>query len=329
MTSADHAAAPTADRATHHLALSIHRLSISFGGRTALDEVSFTIPRGEIHGFVGPNGAGKTTTLKAIATLLDFQRGSNEVFGDSVKTRAHAVRRHIGYMPDHLGMYRQMTVHEYLDFFGAAYGLPLPQRDRVIDDVLQLTDMHARRHDLIRSLSRGMEQRVSLARVLVHDPKLLLLDEPASGLDPRARIELMGILEELARLGKTILISSHILSELASLCSGVTIIDRGRVKYTGRMQDLLHRGRGAPTWRLEVAAPRPGLAAALRAVAGVSAVEAHDDDREFVITAADEGVANRVLAAALQDGAVIESFTPVRRQLDEAFLELTEPGVGE
>jgi ABC-2 type transport system ATP-binding protein len=310
-------------------ALSVSRLTVAFGGRVAVSDVTFTIPPGEIHGFVGPNGAGKTTTLKVIATLVDFARGNVEVFGDSVKQRAYTVRRHIGYMPDHLGMYRQMTVFEYLDFFGAAYGLDVKRRDQVIDDVLQLTDMHARRNDLIRSLSRGMEQRVSLARVLVHDPKLLLLDEPASGLDPRARIELMDILKELARLGKTILISSHILSELANLCDGVTIIDRGVVKYTGSMRALLQRRGGAAAYRLQLAQPLPGLADVLRGLVGVTDVTVDDGGNAFLVTTAvHDGVGNALLGAAMQVGGVIASFQPVQRQLDEAFLELTEPGVG-
>src|SRR4029078_1536114 len=184
---------------------------------------------GPLHGFVGPNGAGKTTTLKIICTLLEPQAGTIRVFGEDITLAAREVRRRIGFMPDHFSMYRQMTVFEYLDFFGAAYGLTQVRRDKIIDDVLALTDMEGRKDDLIHGLSRGMQQRVSLARVLVHDPELLLLDEPASGLDPRARIELMEILEELRRLGKTIFISSHILSELAELFDSVTIIDRGIV----------------------------------------------------------------------------------------------------
>ncbi len=310
-------------------ALTVKNVNVSFSGRAALRDVSFTIPAGTIHGFVGPNGAGKTTMLKVIATLVDFQRGAVEVFGDSVRQRAHSVRRHIGYMPDHLGMYRQMTIFEYLDFFGAAYGIQLEPRTKVIDDVLHLTDMHARRHELISTLSRGMEQRVSLARVLVHDPKLLLLDEPASGLDPRARIELMDILAELARLGKTILISSHILSELANLCDGVTIIDRGVVKYTGLVGDLLRQHGGAASYRLELAAALPPLRDALRGIEGVTEVVAERDDHVFVVTAAADGVANTLLDVAMRAGGLIRSFQPARRQLDEAFMELTEPGVGE
>ncbi|MFK7821594.1 MAG: ABC transporter ATP-binding protein, partial [Planctomycetaceae bacterium] len=189
-------------------AIEVQDLSHTFKQHRALESMSFQVEKGSLHGFVGPNGAGKTTTLKLICTLLKPQSGLVRVFGHSIRTDVKEIRRRIGFMPDHFSMYRQMTVFEYLDFFGAAYGLSLKDRDQVITDVLSLTDMDGRREDLVSSLSRGMQQRVSLARVLVNDPDLLLLDEPASGLDPRARIELMEILQELRKLGKTIFISS-------------------------------------------------------------------------------------------------------------------------
>ncbi|MGH7201981.1 MAG: ABC transporter ATP-binding protein, partial [Planctomycetaceae bacterium] len=222
--------------------IEVVHLTHTFKGFRALDNVNFQVHARALHGFVGPNGAGKTTTLKVICTLLRPQYGTVRVFGHDVLLEPNAVRRRIGFMPDHFSMYRQMTVYEYLDFFGAAYGLPTKRRDTIIGDVLALTDMDGRKEDLISNLSRGMQQRVALARVLVNDPDLLLLDEPASGLDPRARIELMDILRELQSLGKTIFISSHILSELAELCDSVTIIDRGQVRYSGTMADLATAG---------------------------------------------------------------------------------------
>src|SRR5882724_6194238 len=235
-----------------------HRYKLHYAlGSFTSPGVTFSVLRKSIHGFVGPNGAGKTTTLKVLATLLKPQSGKVSVFGHDIVADRKAVRRRIGFMPDHFSMYRQMTVFEYLDFFGAAYGLAIRQRDKIIGDVLALTDMAGRKDDLINGLSRGMQQRVSLARVLVHDPDLLLLDEPASGLDPRARIELMEILEELRRLGKTIFISSHILSELATLCDHVTILDRGAVKYTGTMRGLIANADGASAiYHLTLAAER-------------------------------------------------------------------------
>src|SRR5262245_56820298 len=182
-------------------AVEVKNLSQSFGERWAVRNASFDVFTGSLHGFVGPNGAGKTTTLKIICTLLEHQAGTVRVFGQDISLHAREVRRRIGFMPGHFSMYRRMSVFEYLDFFGAAYGLSTLQRDRDIKNVLTLTDMRSRADDLIGGLSRGMQQRVSLARVLVTDPDLLLLDVPASGLDPRARIELMEILKELKGMG--------------------------------------------------------------------------------------------------------------------------------
>lgn len=224
-------------------AISVSELSHSFKTHKALDQVSFAVMPQTLHGFVGPNGAGKTTSLKAICTLLKPDRGEVQVFGHSVRSEAVAVRERIGFMPDHFSMYRQMTVFEYLDFFAAAYGLNMVQRDQVINDVLTLTDMDGRRNDLISGLSRGMQQRVSLARVLVHDPDLLLLDEPASGLDPRARIEIRNLLKRLGELKKTVIVSSHILPELADVCTRVGMIEKGNLIVDGNVADVMKKAR--------------------------------------------------------------------------------------
>ena len=247
---------------------------------------------------------------------------------------AQRVRRRIGFMPDHFSMYRQMTVFEYLDFFAAAYGLRLREREKTIGDVLALTDMAGRRDDFIKGLSRGMQQRVSLARVLVHDPDLLLLDEPASGLDPRARIELMDILRELKRMGKTVFISSHILSELGDLCDHVTIMDRGAVKFSGAISELL-RGRdgsdgsGESAWVFELAAPCPPLAAALTALPGVLRSEAREEQPERLTVVVRAGAidSGALLTAALGQGAQIRAFHVETRHLNDAFMDLTQAGV--
>jgi ABC-2 type transport system ATP-binding protein len=313
----------------HPNVIDIRHLRHVYKNHVAVQNVSFTVSRQSIHGFVGPNGAGKTTTLKILATLLKPQHGSVGVFGEDVVRHCNIVRRKIGYMPDHFSMYRQMTVFEYLDFFGAAYGMSQSQRDKTIADVLALTDMEGRRNDFIQGLSRGMQQRVSLARVLVHDPELLLLDEPASGLDPRARIELMEILQELRRLGKTVFISSHILSELAELCDAVTILDRGTVKYTGSMRGLIAADGAEGAYLLTLAAAHPPVVDALQALAGMRAVQPPSDGiAEYSLTFDREQLsANVILAAAIGAGGQIVSFTEDVKHLNQAFMDLTEPGV--
>lgn len=310
--------------------IDIHELRHRYKTHQALAGVTFSVQRQSIHGFVGPNGAGKTTTLKILATLLKPQTGTVGVFGHDIVRERKAVRRRIGFMPDHFSMYRQMTVFEYLDFFGAAYGLGLAQRDKIIGDVLALTDMAGRKDDLINGLSRGMQQRVSLARVLVHDPDLLLLDEPASGLDPRARIELMEILEELRRLGKTIFISSHILSELATLCDHVTILDRGEVKYTGTMRGLIANSDGATsTYQLTLAVEHPPTADALSKLPGMNRVTPPTPGEARYTLSFDRAQLplNTILRTAIEAGGEVVSFAEDVKHLNQAFMDLTEPGV--
>jgi ABC-2 type transport system ATP-binding protein len=224
------------DTANNNIAVRTTGLSRSFGSTLALDALDLTVNRGDLFGFIGSNGAGKTTTLRILATFLTPSRGQAEILGHDVVRKANEVRHIIGYMPDFFGVYKDMEVSEYLDFFGACYRIPSKQRERTISDVLELVGLSEKQGTLIGALSRGMQQRLGLARVLIHDPQLLLLDEPASGLDPRARIEMMAILQELQRLGKTIIISSHILSELQTLCNRVAIIEKGKLIYSGPVQ---------------------------------------------------------------------------------------------
>jgi ABC-2 type transport system ATP-binding protein len=309
-------------------AIEISDLRHAYKRQQALLGVNFTVQRGSIHGFVGPNGAGKTTTLKILATLLKPQSGSVRVLGLDVVRDYKKVRRMIGFMPDHFSLYRQMTVQEYMDFFAAAYGMDAKERSRVVGDVLTLTDMEGRRNDLIKSLSRGMQQRISLARVLVHDPTLLLLDEPASGLDPRARIELMEILRELQRMGKTVFISSHILSELAMLCDSVTIFDRGTLRYSGSMSGLNQRDGDTAEYQLSLAEEHADLEAALRKINGVALVVQLAGTCQYRIHF-DKTQTNPtlLLRAMLDNGAQILGFQEVVRHLNQAFMDLTEPGV--
>jgi ABC-2 type transport system ATP-binding protein len=219
-------------------AVQTSHLTRVYGSMVALNNLDLTINQGDLFGFIGSNGAGKTTTLRILATFLAPSGGSAAVLGHDVVKDADAVRHVIGYMPDFFGVYKDMEVTEYLDFFGACYKIPAAKREKTVDDVLELVGLTEKKGALIGALSRGMQQRIGLARVLIHDPKVLLLDEPASGLDPRARIEMMAILEELKRLGKTVIISSHILSELQSLCNRVAIIEKGKLIYAGPVQGV-------------------------------------------------------------------------------------------
>jgi ABC-2 type transport system ATP-binding protein len=268
-------------------------LTRTYGAMTALSALDLTVMRGDLFGFIGSNGAGKTTTLRILATFLAPSAGQAKVLGHDVVRDADAVRHVIGYMPDFFGVYKDMEVTEYLDFFGACYKIPTAQREKTVNDVLELVGLTEKKGALIGALSRGMQQRLGLARVLIHDPQVLLLDEPASGLDPRARIEMMAILQELQRLGKTIIISSHILSELQTLCNRVAIIEKGRLIYSGPVQGVRDQmSSGLIVW-VKVAADSARAIELLKArpeVAEVTPVDgrikvtmvSHDTDHGFV-----------------------------------------------
>ena len=215
-----------------------------YGAFTAVENLSLKIEEGEMFGFIGPNGAGKSTSIRFLATLLRATRGDGEINGYSVSQDPMNVRRSVGYMPDSFGVYDGMKVWEFLDFFAVAYRIGRNQRKQVIRDVLELLDLTYKRDDFVNGLSRGMKQRLCLAKTLVHDPPVLILDEPASGLDPRARVEVKALLKELRRMGKTILISSHILTELADCCTSIGIIERGQLLMHGPIDEVYRRIRG-------------------------------------------------------------------------------------
>lgn len=209
-----------------------------YGKFDAVNGLSLEVPAGSIYGFVGPNGAGKTTTMRMLTTLTRPTSGQAWVAGHSVTQEPRAVRRAIGYMPDEFGVYDDMRVWEYLDFFAACYDIPEANRRRLIDDLLELVDLSHRRDDMVDKLSRGMKQRLSLARTLAHDPSILILDEPASGLDPRARVEIRELLVELSKMGKTIFFSSHILADVSEICTHIGIVEAGQMVAQGSMQDM-------------------------------------------------------------------------------------------
>jgi ABC-2 type transport system ATP-binding protein len=218
-------------------------LTKMYGDLYALNRLTLKLDRGDVYGFIGPNGAGKTTTMRILATLLNPTWGEATVCGYSIYNGAKEIRRLMGYMPDFFGVYDDMKVIEYLEFFAAAYRIKGPERRKKCEQVLELVDLGYKRDALVTSLSRGMTQRLGLARVLLHEPQVLLLDEPASGLDPRARIEMRGLLKELRNMGKTILVSSHILPELADICNKIGIIERGKLLFDGDVTSAIRRVR--------------------------------------------------------------------------------------
>src|SRR6059036_776243 len=271
-----------------------------YGSMIALNALNLTVNRGDLFGFIGSNGAGKTTTLRILATFLAPSAGAAQVLGHDVVREADAVRHVIGYMPDFFGVYKDMEVTEYLDFFGACYKIPTAQREKTVNDVLELVGLSEKKGSLIGALSRGMQQRLGLARVLIHDPRVLLLDEPASGLDPRARIEMMAILQELQKMGKTIIISSHILSELQTLCNRVAIIEKGKLIYSGPVQgvrDQLSTGR--VVW-VKVSSDQMQAVELLKARPEVSGSEALDG--QIKVTLVSHESDHSVVAEALVRG---------------------------
>ena len=218
-------------------------LTKMYGELYALDRLTLNLERGDVYGFIGPNGAGKTTTMRILATLLTPTWGEATVAGYSIYNGAKDIRRLMGYMPDFFGVYDDMKVIEYLEFFAAAYRIKGPERRKKCEQVLELVDLGYKRDALVTSLSRGMTQRLGLARVLLHEPQVLLLDEPASGPDPRARIEMRGLIKELRNMGKTIMLSSHILPELADICNKIGIIERGKLLFDGDVQTAIQKVR--------------------------------------------------------------------------------------
>ena len=292
----------------------------------AVAGVDLEIEEGEIFGLVGPNGAGKTTTLRILATLLEPTSGEAEVGGWSLARNPNDVRRVLGFMPDVFGVYDDMRVWEYLDFFGRCYGLSAPARKRIIGDLLELVDLADKRDTYVQGLSRGMQQRLCLAHALVHDPKVLLLDEPASGLDPRARVELRELLRELRSLGKTILISSHILPELEELCTSVAIVDRGRVLASGRIADIEKRLRVGAVLRARVLAEGEALEAArvwFSGQAEVASAAILSDGLVELGFRGDELQTAALLRDAISSGLSIASFSRAASDLEELFLQVT------
>ncbi|GAC1472198.1 MAG: ABC transporter ATP-binding protein [Isosphaeraceae bacterium] len=295
-----------------------------YGDFVAVDDLSFTIGRGEVFGFIGPNGAGKSTTIRFLATLLRPTSGEGRVAGHSVVTDPMAVRRLIGFMPDDFGVYDGMKVWEFLDFFAVAYEIPFVHRKKIINEVLELLELTHKRGDYVNGLSKGMKQRLCLAKTLVHDPPVLILDEPASGLDPRARLEMKALLNELRGMGKTILVSSHILSELADFCTSIGIIERGRLLAAGSIQQIQRQLRSHRVLKVRVLDERvePALTL-LRDDLSVESVDCYD----HMITAQFHGQDDeqaRLLGKLVNAGVLVQSFAEEPLSLEEVFMMITK-----
>ncbi len=300
-----------------------HDLTKMYGDLYALNRLNLTLQQGDVYGFIGPNGAGKTTTMRILATLLNPTFGEATVCGYSIYNNAKEIRRMIGYMPDFFGVYDDMKVIEYLEFFAAAYRIKGPARKKICEEVLELVDLTYKRDALVTSLSRGMTQRLGLARVLLHDPQVLLLDEPASGLDPRARIEIRALLKELRSMGKTILVSSHILPELADICNKIGIIEQGVLLVNGTVVDVMKQVRTDIVLNIKVADRQVDAANMLEGQPEVESVQGKDD---YLVVKLREGqlVYSPLASKLIAGGYDLTMFKEDEINLETAFMHLTK-----
>lgn len=301
----------------------VRGLKISYGKFVAVDDLSFVVPRGEIFGFIGPNGAGKTSTLKVLATLLKPESGSAYVDGYDVVRKPAIVRHKIGYAPDFFGVYDDLTATEYLHFFAAAYCISRGDRMSIVTDVLALTDLTEKANAPVDGLSRGMKQRLGLARVLLHDPELLILDEPASGLDPRARIEMRELLKELQSMGKTIMVSSHILHELGQFCTRIGIIEAGKLVAEGSLDQIYQTLDLQRIVHVQLANPSDELSNKIAELPAVTKVD-RNPDRLAIHLKEGEMPLEDLHDALYQLGARIRMFQASAMDMETAFMKLTE-----
>jgi ABC-2 type transport system ATP-binding protein len=298
-------------------------LTIRYGKFLAVDNLTFSVPKGEIFGFIGPNGAGKTSTFKVLATLLKPDQGKARVCGYDVVKDPSKVRHLIGYAPDFFGVYDDLTASEYLHFFAAAYCIPRAERKRIVGDVLALTDLTEKVNAPVDGLSRGMKQRLGLARVLLHDPQLLILDEPASGLDPRARIEMRELLKELQSMGKTILVSSHILHELGQFCTRIGIIEAGKLVAQGSLAEIYRKLDLQRVVHVQFANSTDDLLTKIEALPAVTKLD-RSSDRVAIHLREGEMPLEDLHEALHQLGARIRMFQASAMDMETAFMKLTE-----
>lgn len=307
--------------------LEVRNLRKEYGDLTAVRGIEFTLKPGDVFGFIGSNGAGKTTTIKMIATLLEPSSGTAVLNGADIRRDPMEVRRMIGYMPDFFGLYDDVKVWEYLDFFAAIYKIAPRHRKEVIANVLELTDLTVKREAFVQSLSRGMQQRLCLARCLVHDPSLLLLDEPASGLDPRARAELKELIAELGRMGKIVIVSSHILTELAGFCNTIGVMEKGELLAFGPVDEVVRGAHSARLLEIRLMERTVEAARMLRDLGGVRSSEAAGDGTIRVEFTGDEDGQAALLKALVSGDFRPTSLREKEADLEDVFLKLTTGAV--
>ena len=294
-----------------------------YGDFTAVECIDLQIDAGETFGFIGPNGAGKSTTIRFLATLLRATRGGGEVAGCNVMTDPVGVRQAVGYMPDNFGVYDGMRVWEFLDFFAVAYRIGRTERKQIIDNVLELLDLTHKRDDFVNGLSRGMKQRLCLAKTLVHDPPVLILDEPASGLDPRARVEVKALLKELRKMGKTILISSHILTELADCCTSIGIIERGQLLMSGPIESVYGQIRRNRIVEIQFLSGEEAGLSILRSSPSLRSLEMEPTATVAELETNDEGLAE-LMEQLIREGVRMRSFNDRDPTLEDVFMTVTK-----
>lgn len=309
-------------------AIETKNLSKKYGKLNAVNDLNLAIPPGTLYGFIGPNGAGKTTTIRMMAGLLEPSSGEILINGENIARNPQRARWLVGYMPDFFGVYDDMKVWEYIDFFARCYKLPAARRATIVDELLQLVDLTDKKDAFVESLSRGMRQRLCLAHALVHDPQILLLDEPASGLDPRARIEMRELLRELGRMGKTVLISSHILTELAEMCDAVAIIEKGQLLAAGPVDEIARAARADKLLKIQLLShdtETVDMAShALKAYPGVVDVfESQDGDLEAAFAGDNEAIGGLLRHLVLANVPII-SFGEAQSDLEDIFLRVTK-----
>jgi len=307
-------------------AIETRLLTKRYGDFLALEDLDLRIERGDLFGYIGPNGAGKTTTLRILATLLAPTSGKVFVNGIDVQRHPYEVKKAVGFMPDSFGVYDGMRLREYLDFFGAAYKIKRKKRRAIIDDVLELTDLTSKADDFVSAFSRGMKQRCCLAKTLLHDPKVLLLDEPASGLDPRARIEMRELLKTLQKMGKTILISSHILSELGDMCNKIGIIEHGKLLHAGDYRQILEGMRQEREVHLRVLDGADAAERILEGLEGVSNIQRSGNEFQFESRLGREELAE-LHRSLVKTNVRVLFFEEEKSTLEDVFLHVTKGGL--